>query len=314
MGRLISRQQAASLLDVDCQTVTNWINKGILRGRMIDGRQMVDRATITRYFDSLGELSSMESALTNEKSRLDSVRKDADATLADFLSARSLLNVELPQSVFIPVIEAILSVAEEFVSSRSLSILSGLLHGSSLDQLSAQYGISRHRVIVIAVRVCHRLWQMKSYHSLYMSCKEKEAELAHAESILSIQRQKIIELSAKLDSQESAKENLLSKYRSYLGPKGGEITDLLNTSIRDVTLTARSYNCVRAADVETLGDLVRCHPNQLMKFRNFGRKSLREIEDMLAGFNLHFGMDVDSILLADHELMIRHQMEKNSPE
>lgn len=310
MGRLISRQQAASLLDVDCQTVTNWINKGILRGRMIDGRQMVDRATITRYFDSLGELSSMESALTTEKSRLDSVRKDVETTLADFLSARSLLNVELSQSVFIPVIEAILSVAEEFILPRSLSILSGLLHGSSLDQLSAQYGISRHRVIVIAVRVCHRLWQMKSYHSLYMSCKEKEAELAHAESILSIQRQKIIELSAKLDFQESAYE----KYRSYLGPKGGEITDLLNTSIRDVTLTARSYNCVCAADVETLGDLVRCHPNQLLKFRNFGRKSLREIEDMLAGFNLHFGMDVDSILLADHELMIRHQMEKNSPE
>ena len=67
---------------------------------------------------------------------------------------------------------------------------------------------------------------------------------------------------------------------------------LLKTKLSDQDLSIRALNCLKAAEVETVGDLVRFNRNDLLKFRNFGKKSLSELDELLANLNLHFGMDV----------------------
>ena len=67
---------------------------------------------------------------------------------------------------------------------------------------------------------------------------------------------------------------------------------LLKTKLLDLDLSVRALNCLKAAEVDTVGDLVRYNRNDLLKFRNFGKKSLTELDDLLASLNLHFGMDV----------------------
>jgi DNA-directed RNA polymerase subunit alpha len=67
---------------------------------------------------------------------------------------------------------------------------------------------------------------------------------------------------------------------------------LLKTKLIDLDLSVRALNCLKAAEVDTVGDLVRYNRNDLLKFRNFGKKSLTELDDLLASLNLHFGMDV----------------------
>ena len=67
---------------------------------------------------------------------------------------------------------------------------------------------------------------------------------------------------------------------------------LLKTKLSDQDLSVRALNCLKAAEVDTVGDLVRYNRNDLLKFRNFGKKSLTELDDLLASLNLHFGMDV----------------------
>ena len=67
---------------------------------------------------------------------------------------------------------------------------------------------------------------------------------------------------------------------------------LLKTKLSDQDLSVRALNCLKAAEVETVGDLVRFNRNDLLKFRNFGKKSLSELDELLANLNLHFGMDV----------------------
>ena len=67
---------------------------------------------------------------------------------------------------------------------------------------------------------------------------------------------------------------------------------LMKTKLSDQDLSVRALNCLKAAEVETVGDLVRFNRNDLLKFRNFGKKSLSELDDLLATLNLHFGMDV----------------------
>lgn len=66
---------------------------------------------------------------------------------------------------------------------------------------------------------------------------------------------------------------------------------LLKTRLVDMDLSVRALNCLKAADVDTLGELVTYHRNDLLKFRNFGKKSLTELDDMLQSLNLSFGMD-----------------------
>ncbi len=67
---------------------------------------------------------------------------------------------------------------------------------------------------------------------------------------------------------------------------------LLKTKLSDQDLSVRALNCLKAAEVDTVGDLVRLNRNDLLKFRNFGKKSLTELDDLLTALNLDFGMDV----------------------
>lgn len=70
------------------------------------------------------------------------------------------------------------------------------------------------------------------------------------------------------------------------------IRQLLKSKLTDLDLSVRALNCLKAADVETLGDLVQYNKNDLLKFRNFGRKSLTELEDLVKSKSLEFGMNV----------------------
>lgn len=72
---------------------------------------------------------------------------------------------------------------------------------------------------------------------------------------------------------------------------------MLKTKLTDLELSVRALNCLKAADVTTLGELVSNHRHDLLKFRNFGKKSLTELEEKLESLNLNFGMDVSKYKL-----------------
>ncbi|MCQ2368861.1 MAG: DNA-directed RNA polymerase subunit alpha [Paludibacteraceae bacterium] len=86
---------------------------------------------------------------------------------------------------------------------------------------------------------------------------------------------------------------------------GGETFDedalhmrqLLKTKLVDLDLSVRALNCLKAADVETLAELVSYNRNDLLKFRNFGKKSLVELDEKLESLNLSFGMDISKYKL-----------------
>ena len=71
---------------------------------------------------------------------------------------------------------------------------------------------------------------------------------------------------------------------------------ILSTSVDDLELSVRSHNCLKAANIKTMGDLVRKDESEMLKFRNFGRKSLAELMEIVENYNLEFGMDVDKYL------------------
>lgn len=74
------------------------------------------------------------------------------------------------------------------------------------------------------------------------------------------------------------------------------IKKILTTSVDDLELSVRSHNCLKAANIKTMGDLVRKDESEMLKFRNFGRKSLAELMEIVDVYNLEFGMDVDKYI------------------
>ena len=74
---------------------------------------------------------------------------------------------------------------------------------------------------------------------------------------------------------------------------------LLKTSLEDLDLSVRAYNCLKAAKIDSLGEMVRYDTHELLKFRNFGKKSLVEIEELLVNKGLTFGMDLSKYKLEE---------------
>jgi DNA-directed RNA polymerase subunit alpha len=80
------------------------------------------------------------------------------------------------------------------------------------------------------------------------------------------------------------------------------IRKMLLTNVEDLELSVRSHNCLKAANIKVLGDLVRKDEAEMLKFRNFGRKSLAELMDIVEEMGLDFGMDVDKYIKQESEI------------
>jgi len=78
-----------------------------------------------------------------------------------------------------------------------------------------------------------------------------------------------------------------------------QMRKILKTPLADLDLSVRAYNCLKAAEIKTLGELVNYHIDDLLKFRNFGKKSLSELEEFVRDRGLQFGMDVSKYNLND---------------
>ncbi len=74
------------------------------------------------------------------------------------------------------------------------------------------------------------------------------------------------------------------------------VRKLLQMSVDELELSVRSHNCLTAANITTIGDLVRRDDNEMLKFRNFGRKSLTELNKILDEKGLQFGMDIEKYM------------------
>ncbi len=81
--------------------------------------------------------------------------------------------------------------------------------------------------------------------------------------------------------------------------KKSDIAKNLFRSVEELELSVRSANCLKNANIYTLADLVKRSENEMLETKNFGRKSLNEIKELLIGMGLSFGMDVDSLIKND---------------
>ena len=116
---------------------------------------------------------------------------------------------------------------------------------------------------------------------------QPEEALARAASILRDHVNMFIKMDSEPQPTEQEKE---------VDAEVARVRELLSQSVDELDLSVRAHNCLKAANIKTIGDLVRREESEMLKFRNFGRKSLQELMQVLEERNLHFGLDVDKYL------------------
>lgn len=138
----------------------------------------------------------------------------------------------------------------------------------------------------------HRVGQKTDYESLSIDVETDgsitaEEAMEHAAKILRDHIQLFIsfETEEQQETEDEAKEAEIARVRR-----------ILLTNVDDLELSVRSHNCLKAAQIRTIADLVRRQESDMLKFRNFGRKSLAELSLIVVQFNLQFGMDVDKYI------------------
>ena len=97
-------------------------------------------------------------------------------------------------------------------------------------------------------------------------------------------------------------EQEVDKVESEKDAETERIRKILTTSVDDLELSVRSHNCLKAANIKILADLVRRDESEMLKFRNFGRKSLAELIEIVENYGLEFGMDVEKYLQEKSEI------------
>jgi DNA-directed RNA polymerase subunit alpha len=99
--------------------------------------------------------------------------------------------------------------------------------------------------------------------------------------------------------EEALNESKASKAVEEVDEGFLQMRKILKTPLADLDLSVRAYNCLKAAEIRTLGELVNYQIDDLLKFRNFGKKSLSELEEFVRDKGLHFGMDVSKYNLTE---------------
>lgn len=301
MARLISRDEAAMLLDVTPQTISNWVEKGILKYHQVDHQLKIDKATIEKYFDTLSDLAFIEKRIFAARRDLQLAEKELEKNLDDTRSAIHLLGKGVPAYLINEIFSAIIEACgNDVLKERERTILTMLLEGKDVVDVAEDYGLTRSRIMQIASHAVRKLATVKTFSELRKECKKLVFENKNFPIVVQSFQNRIKELERLKDIEAVP----VSEYDYLLGDKGGTFTALINTKIIDFDITVRSLNCLKAADIETLGDLIRYNKTDLLKFRNFGKKSMTELDDLLDSMNLHFGMDVDAIIAADTEKMM----------
>ena len=169
--------------------------------------------------------------------------------------------------------ERLKKVIEKHLTPREENVLTNTyVNHKTLEEIGKESGITRERVRQILIKALRKIKVHKKYFEI--------GELAYPEIYEKEQRDKYIEEIKSKWTYESAKEYIAE----YEGTDEYKKQFLLDTTIEDLDFSIRTYNCLKRAYKNTLEDLIECEDVDLMKIRNLGRKSLKEIIDKVHSY------------------------------
>lgn len=309
MARMITRQEAAAILDVDVQTISNWIEKGALTGHHIYSKRqgkdivMVDKESIIQYFDTLSELGMMENKISLLKETLKDLQQTLEQKVSDVSRANYLLGNGTPPYILKYVFKSILEVAgDKLLVERERSILYRLvINGWPVSDLAEEYGLTSSRIMQIVNRAIYKVCTMQKWPDVHRDNKRLIQENKNLSVFIDTQQAYIKHLEQQLNISKDGDggESAVNGYTKR------ELAEVLSRRLCEYHLSIRTLNCFKWMDIETVSQLIRVRETDLLKIRNFGKKSLREVKTFLEGLNLSLGTNVSNLVDAQVEHFLK---------
>ena len=284
MARLISRQEAAKMLDVSTQTITNWIDKGFIKGHMIDKHLMVDRETIEQYFDNLQDLAHLEKAVAEKTAYLRTEDFKLDDEIRDLLETREELK-DGPRGFFQWVTEYATMTCFNLFTEQEQKVYREMMGLGNTDFVAKSLGMTRSRVLQIFMRCLKKIKE-----TINLQKSQEKWELLEKEN------QRLTLLTATL------KKQLEEANRKASIPVTPPLTDyellikLINTPLIEFNFAAKSIKILKGLGCKTIGEVACLQKEELMNVEHCGRKTVDDIEKVLEANGLSLATNFGNLL------------------
>lgn len=270
----IKASEVAEKFGVTRQTIRNWIDKGLIIAEKIDGSTYCTIESVRAIEDKYADVVVVEGALEAYMKKYDAACEEYKASV-ELLHGASAANTELRLNKprLTELIRVLFGIVRVGIDLRGERMIEMFLTGSDSKEISESYGISPERVNQIV---------------------EKTIRILNCEGV---QYQKLKEENERMKEELQTMENNVKSLRSFREPGAENLEyskvdvqeSILTKRLVDCNITVRTLNCLKAEDIETVGDLARQHKTDLLKLRNFGKKCLIEIDDFLNELGLEWG-------------------------
>lgn len=296
--KLIQVTEAAERLGVSRQTLENWGKNGTLKIRAMGktgNSHWVDADTIEALSDTIQDVEHSRKLLQEEQEIIranyrkeSQLRKDIEREL--FMVGKfgtAILCKDFYMSIPIMLNEIGL------LNHRETQIMCDIINGKDVGWIAQDYCLTRSRIMQIFHKGCRKARELSTIKEQLDELHKlrNEAELMKTELNIMYNKLKIKMVRITEQKMEEMDKEECIKYIKVTDEK----LKILSTRLVDCNLSTRALNCLKFADIKTIGDLIKFTRANLLKFRNFGRKTLSELDDFLESKGLTFGTDVDKI-------------------
>lgn len=273
MKRKMTRIDAANLLGVDPQTITNWVERGLLGGYCDkkSRRFYVNGDDVERYAEQYKMLSVSEETLMVKTKEFRDKEREIDAKFDLLLKDELLIQKANDSNLRECLVSLYVTLSNR--GERSTNVIADFLMGGGIASIADKYSLTRERIRQIIVKglrafagdVENCLFTLKENGKLKEDVQNLKNKLAVA-----------------LGASEHTEKQIV-------------LPTVFSTRLVDLNISVRSLNAMKTHDIETVGDLVQYSMSELLKTRNFGKKSLSELDDLVQSLGLHWGMSAAKI-------------------
>ena len=285
MARLISRQEAARLLDVSTQTVSNWIEKGYIKAHMLDNHLLVDRETIEQHFDSLQEWAHLEKIVAEKTEYLHKEDMNLEYEINDLLEARDRMK-DGPRGVYRWITEYVTWSVDGLFTEQQQKIFDRMISNGNAAYIGKELGLSRSRVVDIFFKCLRKIAKVIDL----AKTQEKWDEMEQENKRLKLQNASLIQ------QLNECKANIAAQTATPSTPENEAKIKLLGSKFDDFGFSVRATNVLRGLGCVTMADVACLKKADLMNAKLCGKKTVEDIEKLLAEHGLSLGSKLQFLL------------------
>lgn len=286
MARLVKRQEAARLLNVSTQTVSNWIEKGYIKAHMLDNHLLVDRETIEQHFDSLQDLAHLEKTVKEKTEYLRKEDFNLEFEINDLLEARDRLKDERLYGVYRWIAEYATRSADGMFTEQQQKIFHRMMDNGSADYIGKELGLSRSRVVDTFFNCLRKIAKVIDL----AKTQEKWDEMEQENKRLKLQNASLIQ------QLNEYKANMAAQTATPSIPENEAKIKLLGSNFEEFAFSVRATNVLRGLGCVTMADVACLKKADLMNAKLCGKKTVEDIEKLLAEHGLSLGSKLQLLM------------------